>query len=54
MDNQPKTQQSEQVDINGLLPVPEDQRAMNAPSYVLCFWSTAIIIQVATIGTYML
>ncbi len=43
-----------QVDINGLFPVPEKDRAMTMPSYIMCFWSTAIIIQVATIGTYML
>jgi len=50
MDNKNQTQ----VDINGLLPVPEASRPMTMKSYIGCFWSTAIIIQVATIGTYML
>lgn len=45
---------NQQIDINGLNPIPEESRVLSAPSYILCFWSTAIIIQVATIGTYML
>ena len=42
------------VDINGIYPVPESMRAMGTGAYIFCFWSTAIIIQVAAIGTFML
>lgn len=44
----------EQVNLNGLNPVPESARPMTLWPYVLCFWSTAIIIQVMAIGTFLL
>jgi len=43
-----------EVDLNGLNPIPESNRPMTLSTYVLSFWSTAIIIQVMAIGTFLL
>ncbi|KKK38923.1 hypothetical protein WQ57_06130 [Mesobacillus campisalis] len=42
------------VDLNGLNPISESDRPMTWKTYVLSFWSTAIIIQVMAIGTFLL
>lgn len=42
------------VDIDGLSPIPEESRPMGRVSYILVMWSTAIIIQLMAIGTFLL
>ncbi|WP_423798036.1 cytosine permease [Neobacillus sp. SAB-20_R2A] len=42
------------TDLNGLNPIPEKDRPLTLAPYVLSFWSTAIIIQVMAIGTFLL
>jgi nucleobase:cation symporter-1, NCS1 family len=43
-----------EVDLNGLDPISVSDRPMTLSTYVLSFWSTAIIIQVMAIGTFLL
>lgn len=43
-----------QVDLDGLAPIPESSRPMRPFSFILVMWSTAIIIQVMAIGTFLL
>lgn len=43
-----------EVDLDGLAPIPESARPMGPKSFVLVMWSTAIIIQVMAIGTFLL
>ncbi|MEW9673938.1 cytosine permease [Ammoniphilus sp. 3BR4] len=45
---------NKEVDLNGLNPISESDRPMTQMTYVLSFWSTAIIIQVMAIGTFLL
>lgn len=47
-------QPSAQVDVNSIYPIPEEQRVITCGEYILVFWSTAIVIQIVSIGTFML
>lgn len=42
------------VDVNGIYPIPEKDRVITPWEYILVFWSTAIVIQIVSIGTFML
>lgn len=46
--------QSTVVDVNSIEPIPENQRLIKPGEYILVFWSTAIVIQIVAIGTFML
>lgn len=46
--------QLEVVDINSINPIPEKDRIITPGEYILVFWSTAIVIQIVAIGTFML
>jgi nucleobase:cation symporter-1, NCS1 family len=42
------------VDLDGLNPIPLDQRTMSPLSYMMVMWSSAIIVQVMVIGSFLL
>ncbi len=46
--------QPEIVDANSINPIPENQRVIKPGEYILVFWSSAIVIQIVTIGVYLL
>lgn len=49
-----KEMENSNVDLDGLLPITESDRPMGLASYVLVMWSSAIVIQVMAIGTFLL
>jgi len=46
--------ENNKVDLDGLNPIPESVRPIRPLSYILIMWSTAIIVQVMAIGTFLL
>ncbi|WP_346707707.1 cytosine permease [Massilistercora timonensis] len=52
--NQNEQQTHAIVDQNSIYPIPEEQRPITTGSYILVFWSSAIVIQIVAIGTFML
>ncbi|MEW9673642.1 NCS1 family transporter [Ammoniphilus sp. 3BR4] len=48
------SQLQEKVDLDALNPIPEKDRPMGPVSYMMVMWSSAIIVQVMVIGTFLL
>lgn len=46
--------QGEQIDLDGLNPIPNSKRPMGPISYAMVFWSSTIIVQIMVIGLYLL